>query len=63
MSDFQNKIFVWSHCGMEHSVEDTLAKAEYERARADIEQSCALSILRIWSLQRKVEAREIEANP
>ena len=37
MSDFQNKIFVCSHCGMENSVEDTVAKAEYERARADIE--------------------------
>ena len=46
MSDFQNKIFVCSHCGMENSVEDTLAKAEYERARADIGKA-ALSILRI----------------
>lgn len=63
MSDFQNKIFVCSHCGMENSVEDTLAKAEYERARADIEAKLRAEYSEdMASLQRKVEAREIEAN-
>ena len=44
-------------------VEDTLAKAEYERARADIEAKLRAEYSEdMASLQRKVEAREIEAN-